>query len=107
MDTFNEFQALFGLGLTMYALVSLYAILWRPKMLSNPILRPRWFGFGPKASRAAAGFGSFGWLTIGIFALGHAFDALPYKANAIAVVLILFFATAAVIAQLTSGDGAA
>src|SRR5687768_8594467 len=98
-----EIQALFGIGLMAYALVTLGAAIWCPKLLDNPLLRPRWWGSGPRASRAAAGFGSGVWLTIGILLVGNALNVLPPAANNLVLPVLGFFFAAAVIAQLTSG----
>ncbi|MFC3715963.1 hypothetical protein ACFONC_07360, partial [Luteimonas soli] len=108
MKASPEIQALIGIGFMVYALVTIYAAIWRPKLLNNPFLRPRWWGFGPRASRAAAGVGSGAWLTIGAFVLGNALGILPRSASNLTFLLIFLFLIGAVIAQaFSAGDDAA
>jgi hypothetical protein len=108
MKASPEIQALFGIGIMVYALVMLGAAIWWPKLLNNPLLRPRWWGFGPRASRAAAGIGSGFWLTIGMFLLGNALNILSRSASGWVLLLMGAFLVAAVVAQpIASGKNAA
>ena len=58
---------LVGLVLTIYACVSLWSVIFRPKLLDHWLLRPRWWGTGPRAGRAGAAFGGVVWLAIGVW----------------------------------------
>ena len=100
-----EIQALVAVGLVVYGTVALYAAIWRPKLLDNPLVRPRWWGFGPKASRPASGFAAGAWIVLGFFGQGHAFGILPSGSNGWVLLLIVLLLAGAVIAQLASGRG--
>jgi hypothetical protein len=103
MKVSPEVQALFGLCLIIYALVIIFAAMWRPKWLENRFLLQRWWGFGPKANRCAAGLGSGVWISIGAFLLGDAFDLITRGTSYWVFALILIFFVSSVIAQLAGG----
>lgn len=99
-----EIQVLFGLGLILYALVTLVCAIGFPKYLDNPFLRPRWWGFGPRATRLAVVFGSGVWLTIGGFVLGNAFDVISATMKQLLFLSLVLFLIAAGIAQFATSD---
>ena len=99
-----EIQVLFGLGLILYTLVTLVCAIGFPKYLDNPFLRPRWWGFGPRATRLAVVFGSGVWLTIGAFLVGNAIDMLSPAMNRLFFPLLVLFLVAAGIAQFATSD---
>jgi hypothetical protein len=96
------FAALIGLGFLAYGSAILFAALWRPTLLSHPLLRPRWWGFGPRATRIASGLGSGAHLVIGSFLIAHAAGVWPATLTGPAVGLIFLLVTSAAIAQLVS-----
>ena len=100
MQASPELEALFGLCLAIYASVTVVAAIWRPKLLDHGLLRPRWWGYGPRAGRAAAAFGSGVWLTIGLALLGKTFQVLPANSGKIVLAAVMFFFVAAVVADL-------
>ena len=102
MKASPEVQALIGAGLVIYALVTLGAAIFWPKALENPFLRPRWWGFGPRASRAASGVGSGFWLLIGFLLLAGVFNVLPQSLSPYVFPLIVLLFVATVVAQLVS-----
>jgi len=99
-----EIQVLFGLGLILYTLVTLVCAIAFPKYLDNPFLRPRWWGFGPRATRLAVVFGSGFWLTIGGFVVGNAFDVITATMKQLLFLLLVLFLVAAGIAQFATSE---
>ncbi len=100
MKASPEIEALFGLCLAIYASVTITAAIWRPKLLDHGLLRPRWWGYGPRAGRVAAGLGSGVWLTIGLALLGKAFHVLPANSGKMIFIAVMFFFAAAVLADV-------
>lgn len=104
MKASPEIQALVGCFFIVYALIAFFAAIWRPKLLDHALMRPRWWGFGPRATRAAVAFGSGFWSTVGVWLLGGALGILPADANKSAFWLLIVFFIAAGLAQLVASD---
>ena len=74
---FREAGALVGAGLASYSFVMLYAAIRKPTWLRHPLLKPRWWGYGPPADRFAAAAGAIIWLVIGAMLINAWAQLLP------------------------------
>ena len=102
MTIFPALEAFIGFGFLAYGSATLFAAIWRPKLLGHLLLRPRWWGFGARATHIASGLGSGAHLVIGSFLVAQAFGVWPTTLTGGAVALMLLFAASAGIAQLLS-----
>jgi hypothetical protein len=78
MKASPEIELLVGTVLCVYSLVILWSTIRRPKLLDHWLLRPRWWGTGPRAGRIGAAFGGMVWLLIGVWLIGLAANRLGW-----------------------------
>jgi len=63
-----EVELLIGVILVVNSGVTIWAVVFRPKLLDHWFLRPRWFNSsGPRAGPVGAMLGALIWLVIGVW----------------------------------------
>jgi hypothetical protein len=81
MKASPEAGAIFGVVLCAYAIVTASVAVSRPKLLNHWAFRPKWWGFGPRASPFAAAVGSGVWFCIGLFLIDMWAHILPVSGH--------------------------
>ena len=108
MKASPEVGAMFGVALCAYAIVTASVAISRPKLLNHWALRPKWWGFGPRASPFASALGSGVWFSIGVFLIDLWAKVLPALGHQIllAAAFCCFLAAAAWDLAHTNRNGA-
>ena len=76
MKASPEIELIAGLILCVTSLAMLWSAICDPKLHDHWLLRPRWWGHGPRAGRLGAAFGAVFWLAIGIWLISLAVNRL-------------------------------